>query len=94
MMRQKVEGSDSLDEIARAPSSSKPPDNFISLLEDQMVNQVNVKRVASFSQLRSETICPVIISLDLDVRRITADRGASAPRDYRPIHLAFRLSLS
>src|SRR5580692_11785831 len=50
VMRQKVEGRDSLDEIAGTPSSSQPPDNFISLLEDEMVNQVNIKRVPSFSQ--------------------------------------------
>ena len=71
VMRQKVEGGDSLDEIAGTPSSAQSPDNFISLLEDEMVNQVNVKRVASFSQLRSKTVSPVIISLDLEVRSIT-----------------------
>src|ERR1700722_16130524 len=91
-MRQKVEGSDSLDEIAGTPSSSKPPDNFISLLEDEVVNQVNVKGVASFSQLRSETICPVIISLDLDVRR-TIEFAAPAPQEItaryvlRPVYV-------
>src|ERR1700758_331562 len=50
MMRQKVEGSDSLDEIAGTPSSSDAPNNFVSLLQDEVMNQVNVKRVASFSQ--------------------------------------------
>src|SRR4029077_7212392 len=71
MMRQKVEGSDRLDKIAGTPSSSKPPDDLISLAEDEVVNQINVERVASFSQVRSEPICPVIISLDLDVRLTT-----------------------
>src|ERR1700730_12434113 len=49
MMRQKVKGSDSLDKIAGAPSPSQPPDNFISLLYDEMVDHVNVEGVASFS---------------------------------------------
>ena len=80
MMRQKVEGRDSLDEIAGTPSSPKPPNNFISLLEHEVVNQVNVKRVAGFSQCRSDAICPVIISLDLDVRR-TIEVAAPAPQE-------------
>src|SRR5258708_12836827 len=38
MMRQEVDRSGSLYEIARTPSSSKPPDNFIALFEYEVGN--------------------------------------------------------
>src|ERR1700688_2347016 len=64
MMRQKVEGSDSLDKVAGTPPRSNSPDNFISLLEDEVVDQVDVESVASFSQLGPQTVGSVIIRLN------------------------------
>ena len=80
MMRRKVHRRDSLDEIAGTPSSTKPPDNFISLHQDEVVDQVDVERVAGFPQLRPETVGAVIVSLNLEVRRI-AEFPAPAPQE-------------
>src|ERR1700730_4249231 len=70
MMRRKVDGRDGLDDFARTPSSAQPPDNFISLLENEMMKQIDVQRVAGFPKLRSQSVGAVVVSLNLEVRRI------------------------
>src|SRR4029077_5574917 len=67
VLRRKDGGRNRLDEVAGTPSSAHPPDNFMSLFEDEVVNQVKVKGITRFSQLRPETVRPVKISLDLEV---------------------------
>ena len=49
VMGHKVHGSDRLDDATGTPSSAQPPDNFISSLQDQMVDEVKVEGVACFS---------------------------------------------
>src|SRR6267154_709560 len=70
MMWRKVNRRDGLDDIAGTPASAKPPDDFISLLEDEVVKQVDVKCIAGFSQLRSQTVRAIVVGLNLEVRSI------------------------
>src|SRR6267154_622856 len=70
MMWRKVHGRDCLYDVARTPSRAQPPNDFISLLENEMVNQVEVKGVPGFSHLGPQTVSAVVVGLNLKVRRI------------------------
>ena len=68
VLGQKINRSNSLDNVTRTPSCPHPPYNFVSPVQNKVMDEIKIKGIASFAQLGSQTIGPVIITLDLQVR--------------------------
>src|ERR1700704_4567437 len=70
MLRQEVHSFHGPDNIAGTPSCSESPDDLISLY-DEVMDGINIKSVASLSQLEPQSIGSIVVSLDLEIGRVT-----------------------
>src|SRR6267378_5654801 len=71
MMWEKIYRGHGLDNVAWTPSRSESPDNFISPVQGEVMDGIDVKSVASLFQLRPEPIGPIEVSLNLEIGRVT-----------------------
>src|ERR1700730_14729699 len=79
MMRKEIHGGYCLGEIAGAPSGAHTPDDVLPRKESQMMNEIDVKRVTSFAQLRTKTVGSIVVGLDLDIASV--HRTPPAPKN-------------
>ena len=71
MIRRECDRRNYLGSIAGADAGSKTPQKFLPPRQFQMVDEIDVKRIARLGKISLGSICTVVIGLKLNVRPIT-----------------------
>src|ERR1700676_844422 len=67
MMRKEIHGGYYLGEIAGTPSSAHTPDEVLPREKGYVMNEIDIKRVASFAQLGTKAVGSIVVGLDLNI---------------------------